>query len=99
LTLGVTAVFGILGSSAPNFAAIGVWAALWSFGVGGNLPVDSAVFLEFLPGSHQYLLTVLSIDWAIAQVIATLIAWPLLGNLTCQETAATCPRSQNMGKK
>lgn len=23
-----------------------------------NLPVDSAVFLEFLPGSHQYLLVV-----------------------------------------
>jgi hypothetical protein len=43
-------------------------------------------------------LTVLSIDWAIAQVIATLIAWPLLGNLTCQETAVTCPRSANMGE-
>lgn len=65
--------------------------------MGGNLPVDSAVFLEFLPGSHQYLLTILSIDWAIAQVVATLIAWPLLGNLTCQETQATCTRGENMG--
>lgn len=58
--------------------------------------MDSAVFLEFLPGSHQYLLTVLSIDWALAQVVATLIAWPILGNLTCSETEV-CTRSKNMG--
>jgi MFS family permease len=96
LTLGVTAVFGMLAASSPNFAAIGTFAALWSFGVGGNLPVDSAVFLEFLPGTHQFLLTILSIDWAIAQVVATLIAWPLLGDLTCQE-GATCTRAKNMG--
>jgi len=99
LTLGVTGVFGLIASSAPNFAAIGCFAALWSFGVGGNLPVDSAVFLEFLPGSHQYLLTILSIDWAIAQVVATLIAWPLLGNskFNCQVTQTVCTRSENMG--
>lgn len=95
-TLAVTAVFGMLAASSPNFAAIGTFAALWSFGVGGNLPVDSAVFLEFLPGSHQYLLTVLSIDWAIAQVVATLVAWPLLGNLTCQQ-GEVCTKSKNMG--
>ncbi|KAI1333583.1 membrane transporter [Xylariaceae sp. FL0016] len=97
LTLGVTAVWGLIAASAPNFAAIGVFAAFWSFGVGGNLPVDSAIFLEFLPGSHQYLLTVLSIDWAVAQVIATLIAWPLLGSMTCQQTDSDCTRSENMG--
>lgn len=96
LTLGLTALWGLVAAGAPNFAAIAVFAALWSFGVGGNLPVDSAIFLEFLPASHQYLLTVLSVDWAIAQVIGTLIAWPLLGNLTCQQDEA-CPRRDNMG--
>lgn len=68
-----------------------------SFGVGGNLPVDSAIFLEFLPRTHQYLLTVLSIFWALAQLVITLIAWPLLGNLTCPEDAANCRRADNMG--
>lgn len=97
LTLGLTAVWGMIAASAPNFAAIGVFAAFWSFGVGGNLPVDSAIFLEFLPGSHQYLLTILSIDWAIAQVIANLIAWPLLGYRTCQQTDGNCTRAENMG--
>ncbi|KAK3382417.1 major facilitator superfamily transporter [Lasiosphaeria ovina] len=95
-TLGITAVFGMAAAGAPSFAAIGVFAALWSFGVGGNLPVDSAIFLEFLPASHQYLLTVLSVDWAIAQLVANLIAWPLLGNLTCQQKTA-CTRGDNMG--
>lgn len=97
LTLGLTGLWGTIAAGANNFTAIGVFAAFWSFGVGGNLPVDSAIFLEFLPGSHQYLLTVLSIDWALAQVLANLVAWPLLGNLSCQEKAATCTKSQNMG--
>ncbi|KAL2214403.1 transporter [Sarocladium strictum] len=96
-TLGITAFWGMIAASAPNFASIGIFAAFWSFGVGGNLPVDSAIFLEFLPASHQYLLTILSIDWAFAQVLANLVAWPLLGNFTCQQTEETCTRSQNLG--
>ncbi|KAF5251616.1 hypothetical protein FANTH_3226 [Fusarium anthophilum] len=96
ITLGLTAIWGLISASAPNFAAIGIFDALWSFGVGGNLPVDSAIFLEFLPASHQYLLTILSIDWAIAQVIGTLIAWPLLGNYTCEQDTV-CRRKDNMG--
>ena len=38
---------------------------VWSIGVGGNLPVDSSLFLEFLPASHGYLLTVLSIWYVV----------------------------------
>ncbi|KJR87211.1 major facilitator superfamily protein [Sporothrix schenckii 1099-18] len=99
-TLGLAAVWGMIAAGSPNFAAVGVFDAFWSFGVGGNLPVDSAIFLEFLPASHQYLLTILSVDWALAQVVANLIAWPLLGNLTCQEDVAAagqCTRAANMG--
>ncbi|KAH7380596.1 major facilitator superfamily domain-containing protein [Pyrenochaeta sp. MPI-SDFR-AT-0127] len=97
LTIGITAVFGMIAAGSPNFAAIGTFAALWSVGVGGNLPVDSAIFLEFLPVTHQYLLTILSIDWALAQVYATLVAWPLLGNRTCQQTDTNCTKGENMG--
>ena len=96
LTIGITAVFGLVAAGSPNFAAVCTFAALWSVGVGGNLPVDSAIFLEFLPGSHQYLLTVLSIDWALAQVVATLIGWPLLGYRTCG-LAEGCTKADNMG--
>lgn len=98
LTIGITGVFGLVAAGSPSFAAICVFAALWSVGVGGNLPVDSAIFLEFLPGSHQYLLTILSITWAFAQLLANLVAWPLLGNMTCDEDGGRpCQKSDNMG--
>ncbi|KAF2191359.1 MFS general substrate transporter [Zopfia rhizophila CBS 207.26] len=97
LTIGVTAVFALVAAGSPNFAAISIFACFWSIGVGGNLPVDSAIFLEFLPGSHQYLLTILSIDWALAQVVATVVAWGLLGNFTCDQTNKNCTKSENIG--
>ncbi|BCR91755.1 putative sugar transporter [Aspergillus chevalieri] len=98
LTLGITGVFGLVAAASSSFAAICVFTALWSIGVGGNLPVDSAIFLEFLPGSHQYLLTILSVAWAFAQLLATLVAWPLLGNMTCNEDSGeSCSKSGNMG--
>jgi MFS family permease len=65
--------------------------------VGGNLPVDSAIFLEACPATHQYLLTVLSIWWAFGQLIGALVAWPLIANYSCPTTATSCPKSENMG--
>ncbi|BEI93958.1 uncharacterized protein CcaverHIS019_0604170 [Cutaneotrichosporon cavernicola] len=96
LTLGITAVFGMISASSPTFAAVGTFAALWSFGVGGNLPVDSAVFLEFLPANKQWLLSVLSVGWAFAQVLAAGVAWPLIGTMTCSK-GEPCTRKANMG--
>lgn len=43
LTIAITSIFGLAGASAPTFAAIGIFAALWSAGVGGNLPVGKLV--------------------------------------------------------
>ena len=44
LTIGVTSIFGLCAAGSPNFAAIGCFAALWSVGVGGNLPVSASVW-------------------------------------------------------
>ncbi|KAH9924317.1 MFS general substrate transporter [Epithele typhae] len=87
LTLFITGVFATAAGASPNDVALCSLFALLSIGVGGNLPVDSAVFLEFIPASHQWLLTVLSI---------CLIAWPLIANFSCA-SAANCPKSSNMG--
>ncbi|KDR66281.1 hypothetical protein GALMADRAFT_232637 [Galerina marginata CBS 339.88] len=99
LTLLITGVFALAAGGSPNFIALSSLAGAWSIGVGGNLPVDSAIFLEFVPATHQYLLTVLSIWWAFGQLFASLIAWPLIGNFTCQttKTNTACPRSSNLG--
>ena len=45
LTLFITGVFGIAAGGAPNFITLTALTAVFSVGVGGNLPVDSAVFL------------------------------------------------------
>jgi hypothetical protein len=45
ITLGITGVFALAAGGSPNFIALCSFAAVWSIGVGGNLPVDSAVFL------------------------------------------------------
>ncbi|KAI0715628.1 MFS general substrate transporter [Cerioporus squamosus] len=96
ITLFITGIFAIAAGGSPNSIALCSLAAVWSVGVGGNLPVDSAVFLEFIPASHQYLLTVLSIWWAFGQLVGSLVAWPLIADFSCA-SAADCPRSSNMG--
>ncbi|KAK7059875.1 major facilitator superfamily domain-containing protein [Favolaschia claudopus] len=95
LTMLITGVFGISAAGSPNYIALCSLAAVWSVGVGGNLPVDSSIFLEFVPASHQYLLTVLSIWWAFGQLLGSLVAWPLIGNYSC--TPPSCPRASNQG--
>ncbi|KAI0667722.1 MFS general substrate transporter [Trametes maxima] len=96
LTLLITGVFAIAAGASPNAIALCSLAAVWSVGVGGNLPVDSAVFLEFIPASHQYLLTILSIWWAFGQLVGSLVAWPLIANFSCA-SASDCPRASNQG--
>ena len=44
--------------------------ACLGLGVGGNLPVDGALFLEFLPFASGNLLTMLSVWWPIGNLIA-----------------------------
>ncbi|KAI0032773.1 MFS general substrate transporter [Vararia minispora EC-137] len=96
LTLFITGVFAVSSGASPNFVALCSFAAVWSIGVGGNLPVDSAVFLEFIPASHQYLLTVLSVWWALGQLVGSLVAWPLIANYSCA-SVSFCPESGNRG--
>jgi len=45
LTLFITGIFALSGGASPNSITLCSLAAVWSIGVGGNLPVDSAIFL------------------------------------------------------
>ncbi|KAG8990942.1 hypothetical protein FRB90_001537 [Tulasnella sp. 427] len=96
-TLLIVGIFATAAAGSPTFTCLCVLAAIWSIGVGGNLPVDSAIFLEFLPGTHQYLLTVLSIWWAFGQLLASLVAWAILPDRSCPQTATSCAKKDNMG--
>ena len=80
MTLFLAGVFGVAAGAAPTWiSACALFAAL-GVGVGGNLPVDGALFLEFLPNASGGLLTLLSVWWPVGQLVASLIGWAFLGS-------------------
>ncbi|CAN8105954.1 unnamed protein product [Discula destructiva] len=79
-TLLITALFGLLVSYAPSWPVVCLHLALLGFGIGGNLPVDGALFLEFLPDAQSSLLTLLSVWWPVGQLASSLLAWWFIGS-------------------
>lgn len=79
VTLLITSLFGILASFGATWPAVCLLFALLGFGVGGNLPVDGALFLEFLPDASSSLLTLLSVWWPVGQLASSLLAWFFIG--------------------
>ncbi|BGP53707.1 hypothetical protein JCM8202v2_001277 [Rhodotorula sphaerocarpa] len=101
-TLFISAVFGIAVGASPNFYVLCVMLALNGVGTAGNMVLDGAVFLEFIPNSHKYLLTLLSAWWAVGQVVASLICWVFIAKYSCDTTRVgidgyRCDRNTNPG--
>ncbi|KXN83796.1 hypothetical protein AN958_01073 [Leucoagaricus sp. SymC.cos] len=93
------AVFGLAAGAAPNFVTFASLVACTGTGIGGNLPVDGALYLENTPQSHQWTLTLLSAWWAVGQLIASVIAWGFIGNFSCSADTPVgqCHKADNMG--
>ncbi|KAG5650791.1 hypothetical protein H0H81_011042 [Sphagnurus paluster] len=99
ITLFLAGVFGIGAGGANNFVTFASLVACLGFGVGGNLPVDGALYLENVPKSHQWTLTLLSAWWAIGQLVASVVGWGFIGNFSCHigTPAGQCLKAANMG--
>ncbi|KAL1693218.1 major facilitator superfamily domain-containing protein [Schizophyllum commune] len=99
VTLLIAGLFGIAAGGAPNFVAFAALVACIGFGVGGNVPVDGALFLEHIPQSHQYLLTFLSAAWAAGQLVASVVAWGFIAKFSCDADTpqGECLKVNNMG--
>ncbi|KAF8960537.1 major facilitator superfamily domain-containing protein [Flammula alnicola] len=95
VTLLITGAFAVAAGGSPNYIVLSALAAAWSLGVGGTLPVDSAIFLEFVPPTHQYLLTILSIWWEFGQLIESLVGSQPLG--LARLSGLSCLRLSNQG--
>lgn len=67
-----------------------------AFGGGGNLILDTAVYLEFLPGKYQWSLTFMAAWWGVGQMVAGLVAWPFLAYYSCGEKEQ-CTDENNPG--
>ncbi|KAK3833665.1 MAG: major facilitator superfamily domain-containing protein [Linnemannia gamsii] len=83
-TLIVTTVFGIGASFANSYWLLCLLILGLGFGVGGNMPVDGALFLEFTPKKNQYLLTFLSIFFSFGAVATSILGYILLPRYSCE---------------
>ncbi|OSS46172.1 hypothetical protein B5807_08030 [Epicoccum nigrum] len=102
VSLVICSIFAIVAGASPSWEVLGLFVCLSAFGAGGNLVLDTAVFLEYLPGNRQFLLTLMAAWWGIGQLIAGFFAWGFLPNFSCQDptifpNAAPCTRSNNQG--
>ncbi|KAL2216568.1 major facilitator superfamily domain-containing protein [Thermoascus aurantiacus ATCC 26904] len=90
MTLFVCGAFGLALGGSPTWIGVCAMAACMGLGVGGNLPVDGALFLEFLPFASGNLLTMLSVWWPVGQLIGSLFAWAFIPNFTCDSDLPSC---------
>lgn len=74
-SLGLMCIAGLVGAGMPTFSGLCVVAVFLSIATGGNQAVDSAIFLEIIPSSHQYLLTMQGMYSGLGKVVAALVAW------------------------
>lgn len=84
-SLFLAAVAAIVTGAMPSFNS---WAALVSIGgfaAGGNLVLDTTVFLEFLPSKSQWLVTFMAAWWGLGQTAAAFLAWAFIRR--CSESS------------
>ncbi|KAK0282976.1 Filamentous Growth Regulator [Friedmanniomyces endolithicus] len=97
----ISSVFCIVAGASPNWFVLGLFTCLSAFGSGGNLVLDTAVFLEYLPSKDQWLLTLMACWWGLGQLIAGLFGWVFLVNYSCPgypaETGIPCNWKTNPG--
>ncbi|KAI0479117.1 MFS general substrate transporter [Xylariaceae sp. FL0804] len=98
LSLFICSAATIVAGAAPDWGSLGFFVSLMGFGAGGNLILDTTVFLEYLPSNKQWVLTFLACWWGLGQAIAGFICWGFLvpSKWNCS-SADDCPRASNEG--
>ncbi|KAJ2479025.1 hypothetical protein IWW56_003343 [Coemansia sp. RSA 2131] len=96
-TLVVSATFGLLASACPSFALLCVCLFGLGSGVGGNMPVDGAIFLEFIPREKRHLLTMLSVFFSLGSVVTSAVALALLPPFSCPDAGPCNVAVENNG--
>ena len=57
VSLFICSIFSTVAGAAPNWVSLAVFIALLGFGGGGNLVMDTTVFIEYLPSNKQWVLS------------------------------------------
>ena len=101
LTCLISSIFGLAAGGPNTYAGLCTLTAFVGFGVGGNIPIDATITLEFLPTDRRFLLAMLSVFQPIGVLLCSGIAYGLIPRYSCEldpsNPNATCARSENMG--
>ncbi|KAJ4015473.1 hypothetical protein NW752_006935 [Fusarium irregulare] len=83
LTCLISSIFGLCLGASNNYNTFLVLTAFVGFGVGGNIPIDTTITLEFIPQNKRFLLACLSIFQPIGVVICSAIAFGFIPVYAC----------------
>ncbi|CAF3473956.1 hypothetical protein SNK05_010455 [Fusarium graminearum] len=83
LTCLFSSIFGICLGASNNYNTFLVLTAFVGFGVGGNIPIDTTITLEFIPQNKRFLLACLSVFQPIGVVICSAIAFGFIPVYAC----------------
>ncbi|GAA5824280.1 hypothetical protein JCM3770_000921 [Rhodotorula araucariae] len=105
ITCLISSVFGLILASPSNYAALCFLNFMIGLGVGGNIPIDATITLEFLPTNRRFLLCALSTFQPLGVTVTSLISWGLVPRYACATDLPSCgtgiepccTRSSNMG--
>ena len=79
LTVGIFSVFGVLSAFAPSVEWLVACRVIAGFGLGGAIPLDFAVFAEYLPPQRRgRWLVLLEAWWGVGTIVVAGLAWALL---------------------
>lgn len=94
LTCLITSIFGLL-LAAPknNYAAVCAIYFLASIGLGGNIPIDATIALEFLPQSRRNLVSFLSLWQPVGVVFASGVAYGTAAKYRCDDSLPACSQT------
>ena len=75
----LSGVSGVLAALSPTWWVLLIFLFLNGIGIGGNIPVDGAMFVEHAPSKGRgSMIAILSLYYTSGSLVATSIAWALL---------------------
>ncbi|KAI1294012.1 MFS general substrate transporter [Xylaria venustula] len=83
LTVLFSSAFGLGLGASNNYTTFLALTAFVGFGIGGNIPIDTTIMLEFIPKNKRFLLAVLSIFQPIGVVLCSAIAFGFIPTRSC----------------
>ncbi|KAI8956025.1 MFS general substrate transporter [Xylaria longipes] len=75
--------FGLSLGAAGDYTTFLILTAFVGFGIGGNVPIDTTIALEFIPQNKRFLLAVLSIFQPLGVVLCSAIAFGFIPTRSC----------------